>query len=607
MAIIKQYYLLLLLFVSFYFVSTASTEKISENEIPESLRSQLLTIPEKQKLAKIHYDWYGYSLKRLMVQLGKSVLKNLDLVGSNKFLSCLKKVKKSEKSEELENIARCLTRAKMKEAKLRKLGWKRKIEKPIIPEYHRRSKRSYRLKEEPRFYIKSQSSYNLKDPPSSPISKFSNLLLTLLKNTTSSEAEEKWASTFRRMKRMNKNLEKSRSSTYRTIKHRAYDLVLEDDDDVHAENPFEMAGQVNHPLIQDGLKLVSSMAGNQKTGISARILSPRIAPLMPSNSKGLLSPSIFPFYKDDVEEQFFPIPDLIEKSSFEKSEKDRLLAFFMEISRTRPILDEAMKMIKLLNPEKQSFSNQQEKEAVLSATDNMSQNFENLEKSLSKNQKTELKESGFSFLEMPQMENLFGNYGADSTLQKPEMQSYRNYTKSERMLSLWKSIENIAYPVRRVKRGRTIRVGDVTVYTSLNPTVFTPYMFSPVYGLSVLGPVIFSPNIFSPLILNPSVLSPWIFSPAVPLPFILSPYLLSPYIFSPLVMAPFILNPYVLSPNIFNPYVLSPLVLSPLFLCPDVFSPMVLGGVILSPNSFSPAVFSKSYIMATVLSPTVLS
>lgn len=68
-------------------------------------------------------------------------------------------------------------------------------------------------------------------------------------------------------------------------------------------------------------------------------------------------------------------------------------------------------MIKLLNPEKQSFSNQQEKEAVLSATDNMSQNFENLEKSLSKNQKTELKESGFSFLEMPQMENLFGNYG----------------------------------------------------------------------------------------------------------------------------------------------------------------------------------------------------
>ncbi|CAP30297.2 Protein CBG11078 [Caenorhabditis briggsae] len=28
---------------------------------------------------------------------------------------------------------------------------------------------------------------------------------------------------------MNQNLEKSRSSTYRTIKHRAYDLVLEDD------------------------------------------------------------------------------------------------------------------------------------------------------------------------------------------------------------------------------------------------------------------------------------------------------------------------------------------------------------------------------------------
>ncbi|CAP30295.2 Protein CBR-MLTN-10 [Caenorhabditis briggsae] len=407
------------------------------------------------------------------------------------------------------------------------------------------------------------------------------------------------------LRRAKRNIRQS--STYRTIKHRAYDLVLEDDRNSEDDENLEIPVQINHPLIQDGLKLISSITGNRKTGISARILSPRIAPLASSNSRGFLSPSIFPFYKDDVEEQFLPIPDLIEKSSFEKSEKDKLLAFLMEISRTRPILDEAMKMIKLLNPEKQSFSNDEEKEAVLSATDKMSQDFESLEKSLNREQKIDLKEMGFSLLEMPQMMDLFGKYDASSILSQPEMQSYSNYTKSQRILSLWKSIENIAYPFRRVKRGRTIKVGDVTVYTALNPTVFTPYMFSPVYGLSVLGPVIFSPNIFSPLILNPSVLSPWIFSPAVPLPFILSPYVLSPYIFSPLVMAPFILNPYVLSPNIFNPYVLSPLVLSPLFLCPDVFSPMVLGGVILSPNSFSPAIFSKSYIMAAVLSPTVLS
>ncbi|EGT54577.1 hypothetical protein CAEBREN_20729 [Caenorhabditis brenneri] len=493
----------------------------------------------------------------------------------------------------------------MKEMKLKKLGWKRT--EAVVKSYnHRRTKRSYRLNDENRKLVKAQSSYKLHDPPSNTISKLSNLLLSLLKNTTASEAEEKWASTFRRMKRMSKNLEHSRASTYRTIKHRAYDLVLDNDVEDSHDN-LEMTMQDSHPLIRAGLKLVSSLTGNGKTGVNARILSPRIAPLSPMNSRGILSPSIFPFYKDEVEEQFFPIPDLIAKSPFGKSEKDKLLAFLMEISRTRPILDEALKVVKLLNPEKQKFSNDQEKEAVLSATDKMSNDFEVLENSLSAEQNKELKENGFSLLEMPQMRNLFGKYGADTVLHQTEMQSYGNYSKSERMLALWKAIEKIAYPFKREKRGRTIRVGSVTVYTSLNPTVFTPYMFSPVFGLSVLGPVIFSPNIFSPLILNPSVLSPWIFSPAVPLPFILSPYVLSPYIFSPLVMAPFILNPYVLSPNIFNPYVLSPLVLSPLFLCPDVFSPMVLGGVILSPNSFSPAVFSKSYIMATVLSPTVLS
>uniref|UniRef100_A0A8R1I9H0 Uncharacterized protein n=1 Tax=Caenorhabditis japonica TaxID=281687 RepID=A0A8R1I9H0_CAEJA len=446
-------------------------------------------------------------------------------------------------------------------------------------------------------------SKSLKDPPSSPISKFSNLLLTLLRNTTSSEAEEKWASTFRRMKKLNKNLNRSRSATFRTIKHRAYDLVLDDDS---SDADVEIPVPISDPLIQDGLQLLSTLTGNRKNSISARILSPRIAPLTSSHTRGILSPSIFPFYNDEVEEQLFPIPDLIEKSGFEESEKNKLLAFLMEISRTRPILDEAMKVVKLLNPEKQQ-PKAEENIAVLSATDKMSKEFEQLEKSLSQAQKQDLRKTGFSLLEMPQMESLFGKYDVSSVLQEPQMQSYSNYTSSERQLALWKSIENLAYPYRRTKRGRTVRVGDVTVYTALNPTILAPYMFSPVYGLSVLGPVIFSPNIFSPLILNPAVLSPWIFSPAFPLPFILSPYVLSPYIFSPLVMAPFILNPYVLSPNVFNPYVLSPLVLSPLFLCPDVFSPMVLGGVILSPNSFSPSVFSKSYIMAAVLSPTVLS
>lgn len=38
--------------------------------------------------------------------------------------------------------------------------------------------------------------------------------------------------------RLNKNLERSRSSTYRTIKERAFDLVL--DDDSHTDDNLEV-------------------------------------------------------------------------------------------------------------------------------------------------------------------------------------------------------------------------------------------------------------------------------------------------------------------------------------------------------------------------------
>ena len=75
-------------------------------------------------------------------------------------------------------------------------------------------------------------------------------------------------------------------------------------------------------------------------------------------------------------------------------------------------------MVKLLNPEKQQFSNKEEKEAVMSATDKMSTDFEQLEKSLSREQKTDLKEIGFSMLEMPQMKELFGKYGKWTYLQR---------------------------------------------------------------------------------------------------------------------------------------------------------------------------------------------
>lgn len=60
------------------------------------------------------------------------------------------------------------------------------------------------------------------------------------------------------------------------------------------------------PFLKDVFDIVNSFEGAK----NARVLSPRIAPLVPDkmHSKGLLSPAIFPFYKDDTEQQIMPVP-----------------------------------------------------------------------------------------------------------------------------------------------------------------------------------------------------------------------------------------------------------------------------------------------------------
>uniref|UniRef100_A0A0K0D2U0 Uncharacterized protein n=1 Tax=Angiostrongylus cantonensis TaxID=6313 RepID=A0A0K0D2U0_ANGCA len=58
------------------------------------------------------------------------------------------------------------------------------------------------------------------------------------------------------------------------------------------------------------LKKVFDLVNSFKGGPSSRILSPRIAPVVPQirPHKGVLSPSVFPFYNDEREEQILPIP-----------------------------------------------------------------------------------------------------------------------------------------------------------------------------------------------------------------------------------------------------------------------------------------------------------
>ncbi|MCP9261547.1 MLt-TeN (Mlt-10) related [Dirofilaria immitis] len=205
------------------------------------------------------------------------------------------------------------------------------------------------------------------------------------------------------------------------------------------------------------------------------------------------------------------------------------------------------------------------KDTIFEATKRINQAFKTLEKSFSIEQRNEMESRGIM-----KSEDI-----------KFDLEKYEQLNGKQREEAL-KNIEKTS--------------SNIIAYTNHFITI---HVF-PIFGLSILGPVVLSPSIFSPLILNPSILSPYVLSPGIFLPFLLSPYILSLYVLSPLVGAPYILSPYVLSPNVINPYLLSPLVLSPYILSPDIISPQVLGGQILSPYAFSPSIYTDSVLMSII-------
>lgn len=109
---------------------------------------------------------------------------------------------------------------------------------------------------------------------------------------------------------------------------RIYDMVINDGSE-HSHEKSEVRaavfnkqlyvcmGPVNpthssvlQPFIPPFLKNIVGVVKSFSGVGNARILSPRLAPLMPDKAatRGFLSPALFPFYKDDAEEQILPIP-----------------------------------------------------------------------------------------------------------------------------------------------------------------------------------------------------------------------------------------------------------------------------------------------------------
>ncbi|GMR36827.1 hypothetical protein PMAYCL1PPCAC_07022, partial [Pristionchus mayeri] len=78
---------------------------------------------------------------------------------------------------------------------------------------------------------------------------------------------------------------------------------------------------------------------------------PRFAPVLPDKheSRGILSPSILAFYKDDAEDQLVSLPSLFDVTGMGRKDRDSLLEMIMEVSGARKTVDDAFQTLRKMN------------------------------------------------------------------------------------------------------------------------------------------------------------------------------------------------------------------------------------------------------------------
>ncbi|KAK5968729.1 hypothetical protein GCK32_010409, partial [Trichostrongylus colubriformis] len=270
--------------------------------------------------------------------------------------------------------------------------------------------------------------------------------------------------------------------------------------------------------------------------VNPQFLSPRILPLLPSRS--LLSPDLFPFYKDDT-----GVNEVVEKSL------------------------NLMKNMKQIGLDKD----------LVSITNAIDSAFIGLERSLKPEQRRELSTRQYSFLSKDQLLRMYGENGIINTTLAGlpfDIGEFDSMTQSQKEETLRNTIRLLAEDPKALSRHRRHKRTISIVY--YRHTTLAPYAFAPTIN-TVGNPLIFSPYVLGPNVLSAAVMNAYVFSP----------YVLSPNVINPYVLSPLILSPYVLCPDVVSPTILSGVVLSPSVLSPSLFTESALSINVLSPSVLS--------------------
>lgn len=574
-------------------------------------------------LHRPYYDFVGVDLKHRGSQkknkLIRKAIKDFAMTKAARLLK-LNFTKKSELLSKKTSISP-RRRVAYERPRSRRLHRSNLKLKSLLQKRHRRIRRNvlslYRNKEtieEAKRADRMESPYrpiNMKSSPpllsrqKSPVRVMADVLGTLWRTAKNRTKFEQTGihSTYKKLQELQSKVSETRQSTL--FKHRMLDMVVGKDNPLRRRKSFteRFRDLMPEKAVDESVYGLVDAVSRHTKDVNRQFLSPRFLPIMPDKyraSKPMLSPDLFPLYKDDSDNSILPIPEVLEKSGLNSNDRESILELVMDVAGVNEVVEKSMKLLKNMK----QLGLGTDLASITSAVDRV---FDELSRSLEAEQRRDMAVRQYSFLNRDQMMKLYGENGIlnTTTADLPfNIDEFASLSRFEREETLRNTVRLLAEDPKALHRRhkRTIAI------QFFRHTTLSPYAFAPTINtLNVLGPVTLSPSLFSPNIISPLLLSPPVISPQVGNPLIFSPYVLGPNVLSAAVFNAYVFSPYVLSPNVINPYVLSPLILSPYVLCPDVVSPTILSGVVLSPSVASPSVFTESALSINVLSPSFLS
>ncbi|RCN28541.1 hypothetical protein ANCCAN_25716 [Ancylostoma caninum] len=204
----------------------------------------------------------------------------------------------------------------------------------------------------------------------------------------------------------NKVMEMKREGQF---KHRMLDMVVGKNNPLRRKKSFteRFRDLMPEKVVDESVYGLVDSISKHTNDVNSQFLSPRILPLLPdkySASKKLLSPDLFPFYKDDMGNSVLPIPEVLEKSGLNPKDRDSILELVMDVAGVNDVVEHSLDLLRNMK----SVGLDKDLMKITSAIDTA---FTDIKNSLLAEQRKELAGRQFSFLNKDQLNRLYGKDG----------------------------------------------------------------------------------------------------------------------------------------------------------------------------------------------------